>query len=291
MSVYPFADHNAPNFHLIEEFCKDAVDYLGRDEQNVIVVHCKAGKGRTGTMISSLLLYLSRENIQGRSAPSMPPSPLDRAKAEDMDPRDITSAEQALRFFAVQRTSDGNGVTIPSQQRSVRYFEKYLRIPDALDFKKELFLKCVRINTVPHFDSDKGSDPYFVLYKKISAHDGEILDQVFNYKLVKGTKHFAREPFVLLPNLNVRMGGDYLFEFYDYDRMSKDEKMFHFYINTAFVEKDNKIRLARKEIDRACKRKYSRNFDDDFSVELSFSDSALMTFSEASDLLMLNGDG
>jgi protein-tyrosine phosphatase len=43
---------------MIERFCQDASNWLEQDDANVVVVHCKAGKGRTGVMIASLLLYM-----------------------------------------------------------------------------------------------------------------------------------------------------------------------------------------------------------------------------------------
>jgi phosphatidylinositol-3,4,5-trisphosphate 3-phosphatase/dual-specificity protein phosphatase PTEN len=35
------------------------VKYLQKDPRNVIAVHCKAGKGRTGFFICALLMYLN----------------------------------------------------------------------------------------------------------------------------------------------------------------------------------------------------------------------------------------
>jgi phosphatidylinositol-3,4,5-trisphosphate 3-phosphatase/dual-specificity protein phosphatase PTEN len=53
------------------------------DERNVVVIHCNAGKGRTGTAISCLLLY--------------------SGFVENMD--------DANKFYGMRRFSSGIGVT------------------------------------------------------------------------------------------------------------------------------------------------------------------------------------
>lgn len=72
--------------------------FLSKDTSNVAVVHCKAGKGRTGLMVSCFLLH----------------SEVAR------------TAEEATRIFGEVRTEDGHGVTIPSQHRYVGYYEAIL---------------------------------------------------------------------------------------------------------------------------------------------------------------------
>jgi protein tyrosine phosphatase len=58
VASFPFSDHNCPPIQLIASFCQSAHSWLKEDIQNVVVVHCKAGLGRTGLMICSLLLFL-----------------------------------------------------------------------------------------------------------------------------------------------------------------------------------------------------------------------------------------
>ncbi len=49
-------DHNPAPLICIQPFCESAKRWLDADPQNVVAVHCKAGKGRTGMMISALMV-------------------------------------------------------------------------------------------------------------------------------------------------------------------------------------------------------------------------------------------
>merc|ERR1711874_181332 len=48
-------------------FLEIVSDWMNRDPQNIVAVHCKGGKGRTGSFIASWLLY-SRECMSTEDA-------------------------------------------------------------------------------------------------------------------------------------------------------------------------------------------------------------------------------
>eukprot|EP00518_Triparma_eleuthera_P008912 CAMPEP_0182484634 /NCGR_PEP_ID=MMETSP1319-20130603/43786_1 /TAXON_ID=172717 /ORGANISM="Bolidomonas pacifica, Strain RCC208" /LENGTH=83 /DNA_ID=CAMNT_0024686549 /DNA_START=21 /DNA_END=268 /DNA_ORIENTATION=+ len=45
---FPFDDHNPCPLDLLGLFCASVDEYMAEDPSNVVAVHCKAGKGRTG---------------------------------------------------------------------------------------------------------------------------------------------------------------------------------------------------------------------------------------------------
>ena len=121
---FPFDDHNPPHIDLIRQFCISAKAWLDEDEKHIAVVHCKAGKGRTGVMICALLVHMGV----------------------------FQTANEAMRYYGRERTKNEKGVTIPAQRRYVRYYEKFLRLRRPLDREIEMRpveLKRVRFMNLP----------------------------------------------------------------------------------------------------------------------------------------------
>lgn len=103
---YPWPDHHPPPFALIPNIMASMRDWLqggasdGGNTGNVVVVHCKAGKGRSGTIACSYLI-----SEQG------------------------WAVNDALMAFTAKRMRSGfgSGVSIPSQLRWVGYVAAWAR--------------------------------------------------------------------------------------------------------------------------------------------------------------------
>lgn len=117
---YRIDDHSPPELLVMKTFAEDVHSFIQANPRlNVAVIHCKGGKGRTGTMVCTYLIYSGIKK----------------------------SADDALSHFGVIRTSDDaknfQGVESPSQDRYIRYFERLLRLPGQVPPKR-----CVQFTTV-----------------------------------------------------------------------------------------------------------------------------------------------
>lgn len=99
VETYQWEDHHSPTLSLLFNACESIMDYLNEDDSNVVVIHCNAGKGRTGTLICCYLLFSGFADC----------------------------AQNAITYYGWKRIRSGKGVTQPSQIRYIFYFEKVLQ--------------------------------------------------------------------------------------------------------------------------------------------------------------------
>ncbi|KAI0674415.1 phosphatases II [Trametes maxima] len=101
VSRYPFPDHHAPPLAVLPLVAREIRLWLDGSSERVAVLHCKAGKGRSGTMACAYLLTLD-------AAPSAPR--LDKSLTEKE--RTKTRAEQVMNAMPADEAADvagGNG--------------------------------------------------------------------------------------------------------------------------------------------------------------------------------------
>ena len=115
VGLFPATDHFPCPIKLILEFCIDLCLYIIKNPEGVAAVHCKAGKGRTGVMICSYLIFSGL----------------------------CETSEKAFRYYARVRTKNNTGITIASQRRYIKYFESFLQSNFSTPYMK-LIPKIIR---------------------------------------------------------------------------------------------------------------------------------------------------
>lgn len=196
VSVFPFDDHNPPTLELIKPFCIDVHEWLAKDPQNVAVVHCKAGKGRTGLMICCYILHCGL----------------------------CGSADEALKHYGQTRTHDTKGVTIPSQRRYVDYYDQLLK--SGLEYSPTpLVLHELHLEPIPNFSA--GCLPVLTVY---AAQSQDRLTPTVELKKENGVLRITlKPPLILQGDVRVTLKNKP-------NVMLLKDKMFHFWFNTFFVK-------------------------------------------------------
>ena len=234
---FPFPDHEAPRLNELMKFCEDARKFLDESELNVVAIHCKAGKGRTGTFICCLLLYLGI----------------------------FDTMDECLKYYGLMRMGEEKGVTIPSQKRYVYYFEQIIKnkIKTPLT-DKPVCIRSLKMYTVPSFAKIGFScTPTFVIensgktykysdYHKKKTYDCQTVDNI---------------EFPL--NISFTVAGDVLITFY-HIQFFGNAKMFKFWFNTNFLPKNGVLEIKKENLDKAFKDKSNKFFSADFKIELHY---------------------
>uniref|UniRef100_A0A1B0AH81 Phosphatidylinositol 3,4,5-trisphosphate 3-phosphatase and dual-specificity protein phosphatase PTEN n=1 Tax=Glossina pallidipes TaxID=7398 RepID=A0A1B0AH81_GLOPL len=240
VSIYPFEDHNPPTIELIQKFCEDVDEWLKADSLNVAAVHCKAGKGRTGTMICCYLLYSGQQR----------------------------SAEDALACYDEKRTKDRKGVTIPSQRRYVQYFSKLIRL--GLPYERRILQFCEIRFSEAHLLHSQGTAhcSISVLQDTTSAVKVQQLQSL--------SIDFRKTYILDMKNPALPVAGDIKVELTKNNKKIFHFWFNTFFVTDSSVMEGegNDIKLVytlRKwEIDDAHKDKENKCFSEDFKVELVF---------------------
>jgi len=236
---YPFQDHEAPPLNLIKPFCEDAKKFLDEDEKNVVAIHCKAGKGRTGTFICCLLLYMEY----------------------------FETAEECLLYYGLMRVGTVKGVTVPSQIRYVHYFESILKkkLPHPITFKN-IIIRKIKMYTVPKVGKKKFMPNFTIENQKKNIKYIDINKKREEYSTSNYDLPFIEFPMSVA---GLAVCGDVKVTFYQWQMFKKD-KLFKFWFNTNFLPSNGVYEIKKEAIDKACKDKKCKVYKEDFKIEIEY---------------------
>mmetsp|Transcript_22014 Transcript_22014/g.61896 ORF Transcript_22014/g.61896 Transcript_22014/m.61896 type:complete len:1185 (-) Transcript_22014:55-3609(-) len=221
-----FPDHCPPSLALLFRIVHSIHTWTMNDERNVTVAHCKAGHGRTGTVICAYFLYTGL----------------------------FDTMADACNYFGSQRSVNNWGVTGPSQLRYISYFDSILhgrRYPS----RKWCLLSRVVMHHAPAFV--QSNKPFVEVYKVDEGKDLLFSSERFGSDASGST--FTREEEVpgeagvsLSFIVNVPVLADLLVVFLQKTHLGATEKVCHLVFHSGMVE-GNTIVFKKFQIDKANK--------------------------------------
>ena len=240
-------DHNVPSVAQLLEFADTVRTWLGEHPDNVIVVHCKGGKGRTGTMIC---VWLIESGV-------------------------FTSASLSLDYFGHRRTDTNvskkfQGVETPSQSRYVGYYEIVKNNGRILPESVPVRLTEIIITGIMYIGNGTGSDFWVEIDQGrgntvLTAVFGTQKNCTMEYNSVKDTLR------IKVLNCPVLKGDTrVLFQTNSTNVPKYYEKCpFYFWFHTGFLE-NGELLLKREDLDNPHKNKTWDIYRENFSVKLLF---------------------
>lgn len=258
-------DHNVPTLEDMLNFAKSVKSWLNADPDNVIVVHCKGGKGRTGTMIC---VWLVESEV-------------------------FSTADQSLEYFGQRRTDTNvskkfQGVETPSQSRYVGYFEIMKnRLGGQLPAPRQLMLKEIHIRGMMYVGQGNGDDFWFTVNKGRGI-DSQVFSAHIGFRRNCTVQYDAEQDLLKLTAVNCPvLEGDTRILFQTASKTvpkGYEECPFYFWFNTAFVPLEHhekaggsplpRISLARDQIDNPHKSKTWHCFREQFRVDVIFEEAS-----------------
>ncbi|CAD7671413.1 unnamed protein product [Nyctereutes procyonoides] len=227
-------DHNVPTLSEMVAFTKEVDEWMAQDDENIVAIHCKGGKGRTGTMVCA---YLIASEI-------------------------FITAEDSLYSFGERRTDKSTstkfqGVETPSQNRYVGYFADVKNIYNmTLPPRKTLKIKKFIIYSIHGVGKGNGNDlnVQVIMQHKIIFFCSSKNCQIF---------HDVETDSVIIQLSNCPPLYDDVKDLPKY----YDNCPFFFWFHTSFIQ-NNRLYLSRSELDNPHKQKTWKIYRPQFAVEI-----------------------
>lgn len=248
-------DHNVPHLSQLLQFCHSVQEYLSASDDSVISVHCKGGKGRTGTCIAAWFLFSGQ----------------------------FKTAEKSLHYFGYRRTDRAKGtkfqgVETPSQSRYVGYLEKVLKEHNGIiPLPRPLVLVSIKLKGIKGLGNGDGSD----FRMEVIVNGKVVYNLVFNAPMDAKIKHTSEKSGKMKATLYegacLVLAGDVKMKFYSSSSnvpKGYDKCAFFFWFHTSFIH-HHKLQISRNELDNPHKVKTWKAYREKFGIALTFADPPL----------------
>lgn len=226
---YPFLDHGSPYLQTMTNFCDSAAQWLNDDPNHLVALHCLAGKGRAGIMACCLLLRMGH----------------------------CVTAAEAIALYGRKRTWDGQGLTVPSQRRSVGDYERCWRMQ-----ANGMALPEPPRYTLVKLELENPSGKQMRISFRLSLGAGATIELKYESATAKSVLScdVPVKDVVQVELFRVKAG--------------KKKKLCVYSFNTMFldlpVDGSNTIRIPKCELDKLCEDKKHKKVPEDFQLVLYF---------------------
>lgn len=228
---FGWPDLHAPPLDRICSVCKAMENWLSQDPQNVVVLHCKGNKGKTGVMVAA---YMHYSKISA-------------------------GADQALTTLAMRKFCEDkvSSSLQPSQNRYIYYFSGLLSGSIQMN-SSPLFLQQIVIPTLPHFQPGGGFFPFVMIYQSLQL--------VFTSGVYDPQKSRARKLCVTV-DTPLLLKGDIMVKCFHRRSAAEREEVFRVQFHTCAVH-GAQLWFRKADLDHACN---DDRFPPDGTVEFLFS--------------------
>uniref|UniRef100_A0A4W6C7P7 Tensin 2b n=1 Tax=Lates calcarifer TaxID=8187 RepID=A0A4W6C7P7_LATCA len=233
---YGWPDLHAPPLDRICAICKAMETWLTSDPSNVVVLHCKGNKGKTGVIVAA---YMHYSKISA-------------------------GADQALTTLAMRKFCEDkvSSSLQPSQNRYIYYFGGLLSGTIKMN-SSPLFLHQILIPSLPNFQTGGGFYPFLKIYQSLQLLSSSTRTKHIRSNKIKLMRNepccLHHSPY-LCPFLQVKC-------FHRRNQAAEREVVFRVQFHTCTVH-GAQLWFGKTELDLACT---DDRFPPDATVEFIFS--------------------
>ena len=219
---FPFPDHHAPPLTFLFTIVNAVDSWVEASPENVAIVHCKGGKGRTGVVIVCWLMYSAL----------------------------FPDIGDAAKHFAAKRSATAKGVTQPSQVRYLTYFSNTLLLGHRPP--------CQRYRLVSVFFGPVPKQYATSFSVQVLAYHGDTSDELFSADSTRadivGVSTTGENYYQVL--VGVSVVDDVLIRFFEaHKKTGPPKKLFHIVFHTGFLNTaDHDICFKFRDLDNPSKK-------------------------------------